>query len=298
MEIFNKLNTEYILTAYEITKIAKEYTNNYDQEMVIDLIQSLKDEIRIMQEYFIYYFFEELKKCKNQEITMYCNDFAIPIAIEDFDPEKEDFYYGSQTEVKDFYTYIQKAADIENQGIASVVSVVSGDISDKYGERFDLTELECKIRTMSEVKFIGNEIFEINYYNLLEKLISVKTNFEPQPAPVVPEHQLLPNFTEQTNNSELQPDFSEDTEPKEKLILLNELGVIDFLKSKAPFNTSTNAMATALSGILGIKQKTLQSYLNPMFSPNAGQRNNPYENKGLVQKVQQKLISIGYEVKK
>lgn len=124
--------------------------------------------------------------------------------------------------------------------------------------------------------------------------------FEPLPLSEPTPH-LLHKLTEQTAPIviETEPqsnlDFSDDTSTKEKLILLDELGVIDFLKSKPPFNTSTNALATALSGVLGIKQSTLQSYLSPMFNPDNEQRNNPRNNHNLVEKAKIKLITIGYK---
>jgi len=84
----------------------------------------------------------------------------------------------------------------------------------------------------------------------------------------------------------------------EKIIMLEKLGVLDFLKSKEPFNTSTNLLASVVSGITGIPQKTAQSYLNPMFSKDTGQKNNPMNTKKTLDKVNQKLISIGFKPSK
>jgi len=86
-------------------------------------------------------------------------------------------------------------------------------------------------------------------------------------------------------------DFS-DTSAKEKIVFLNELKIIDFLKENSEFSTSTNRLATLLSAITGEKAKTLQSYLNPMVSKLTDQKNNPYINEKLVQKVKSKIASI------
>src|SRR5690606_6913062 len=62
----------------------------------------------------------------------------------------------------------------------------------------------------------------------------------------------------------------------EKIIYLNELGVIDLLKTKTPFNTSVNSLATVLSTILKERADTLQPYLNALINGNKGTKNHPY----------------------
>ena len=54
----------------------------------------------------------------------------------------------------------------------------------------------------------------------------------------------------------------------EKIVMLHELGVIDFLSTKQPFSTSVNSLAKVLSVITGEKQTNLQSKLSPMFDAN------------------------------
>ena len=88
-----------------------------------------------------------------------------------------------------------------------------------------------------------------------------------------------------------------DTKANEKIIYLKELGILDILKSKQPFNTSINALATLLSAITSENNTTLQSYINPMFSPDTENKNNPYNNKKTVEKVQNQLIKIGFQLK-
>ena len=88
-------------------------------------------------------------------------------------------------------------------------------------------------------------------------------------------------------------DFS-DNKGTEKIIMLHKLGVLDFLKEKNPFDSSTNALASVISGITGEKQTVVQSYLNPIYSKGVSQKNNPLKTESTVNKVTQKLISIGY----
>jgi hypothetical protein len=86
----------------------------------------------------------------------------------------------------------------------------------------------------------------------------------------------------------------------EKIIYLHELGIIDFLRTKQPFNTSINSLATVLSAITGVKPETkhIQSMLNPIISKEAGQKNNPLNSKTTVSKVQSQLINIGFNLNK
>lgn len=76
----------------------------------------------------------------------------------------------------------------------------------------------------------------------------------------------------------------------EKIIYLNELGIIDFLRAKPEFALSTNLMATVLSAISGENLKTLQPILNPLISKTTAQKNNPYNSQKTVNKVRQTLI--------
>lgn len=82
----------------------------------------------------------------------------------------------------------------------------------------------------------------------------------------------------------------------EKIIALNEAGVLDFLKNKEPFNLSVNRLAKYLSLCLGEKTTTIQSYLNPLHNNNSDQSKSPYNSPKTVEKVKQKLIQIGLKI--
>ena len=81
----------------------------------------------------------------------------------------------------------------------------------------------------------------------------------------------------------------------EKIIALNETGVIDFLKEKEPFNVSTNSLAEYLSLCLGEKTTSIQSYINPIINK-SDQSKSPYNTKKTVNTVKQKLINIGLKI--
>ena len=86
-----------------------------------------------------------------------------------------------------------------------------------------------------------------------------------------------------------------DTNATGKVIYLQKLGVIDFLRTKKPFNTSINSLATVLSAVTGEKSGTIQPMLNAMLSKNVVDKNNPLNSKKAVSKVDQQLIKNGFE---
>ena len=53
----------------------------------------------------------------------------------------------------------------------------------------------------------------------------------------------------------------------EKIIMLKKLGVLDYLKEKTPFNTSTNSLASVISTITGIKQSSVYPMIQTIFNP-------------------------------
>lgn len=76
----------------------------------------------------------------------------------------------------------------------------------------------------------------------------------------------------------------------EKIIYLNELGIIDFLKTKTEFIGSTNLMATFLSAITDVKASTLQTSLNKLINNDTDDKNHPYRTTKTVERVRQTLI--------
>ena len=94
----------------------------------------------------------------------------------------------------------------------------------------------------------------------------------------------------QPQQPEPEPFDLSDTSTVEKIIYLNELGIIDFLRTKPEFIGSTNLMATVLSAITGIKATTLQPSLNRLTSNDTADKNHPYRTKKTVDKVRQTLI--------
>ncbi|WP_420378809.1 hypothetical protein [Gilvibacter sp.] len=84
-----------------------------------------------------------------------------------------------------------------------------------------------------------------------------------------------------------------DSNAKQKIIYLQELGIIDYLRGISKFGISNHKLASLLSAITGEHTNTLQSYLNPINNNTVDQSNNPYENHKNVNHVRKMLSNLG-----
>lgn len=182
----------------------------------------------------------------------------------------------------------------------------------------------------TEIKFIENELYNLNimlgiansiikgkinkklseFYN--EKTISIfvesflkdkKANETRPVEQLISTIEKIILFLEFKTNEiqkpkELEPEALDlsDTTATEKIIYLQKLGIIDFLKNKQPFNTSIRSLATVLSAITGANIGTIQPMINPMLSKGVSQKNNPMNSNKPVQKVQKQLNDIGFNL--
>ena len=99
----------------------------------------------------------------------------------------------------------------------------------------------------------------------------------------------------EVKKEEVLMDYS-DSKLTEKIIALNELGVLDFLAREKSFQHSINSLAVYLSLCLGEKTSSIQSYINPILSKKSDQSKSPYNTEKTVKKTKQKLIQIGCEI--
>ncbi|MGG5508109.1 MULTISPECIES: hypothetical protein [unclassified Myroides] len=87
-----------------------------------------------------------------------------------------------------------------------------------------------------------------------------------------------------------------DTNLSQKIIYLELLGVIEFVRSKYKYGVSNNQIASVLSAITGEKPQSIQSALNPINNREVSQKNNPFSNEKSVEKIRLKLIELGVEL--
>lgn len=83
----------------------------------------------------------------------------------------------------------------------------------------------------------------------------------------------------------------------QKIIYLNELGVLDYLREKQPFLNSIHSLAVVLSTITGEKSITIQPILNVLYGQTVIQKNNPYKSQKSVNEVKANLEKIGFLTK-
>lgn len=102
--------------------------------------------------------------------------------------------------------------------------------------------------------------------------------------------EFLEQRKQEIEKKELEPLDLSGTSAVAKIIYLNELGIIDFLRAKPEFMGSTNLMATFLSAFTDEKATTLQTSINKLINDDTADKNHPYKTKDTVNKVRQTLL--------
>lgn len=224
------------------------------------------------------------------------------ISITDFCIQYENIINENRTPVlKDVDVFL---SELKNYDLNRKVNDI-GEIFEMklYKDRFKLYEKHKQDLPLFENKnpdWLINKIEDKEYLHLNE--FRQEIDFDTiQSKPI----ERIRNLKHTIKNipSQPQPETDKDNtalidnsnaKATEKIIYLKELGILDFLIETEPFNLSTNAIANVLSSITGEKAGTLQSYLNPIKNPTAGQKNNPLNNTKNVDKVKQTLIKLGF----
>jgi hypothetical protein len=102
----------------------------------------------------------------------------------------------------------------------------------------------------------------------------------------------LPNTLISTDNIDLS-----NSNAVQKIIYLNELGIIDLLRSEPCFFSSVNNLTNIITAITGEKHTTIQPYLNVLINKTGNENNDPYKTKNTVNKVKNELINLGVKPK-
>lgn len=148
---------------------------------------------------------------------------------------------------------------------------------------------------------LKNGLLEYSKTQLKIENVSIQSHWELKNESYIFEDILNEYLNEiyQKQNQQPEPETIDlsDTTATEKIIYLHKLGLIDFLRTKQPFNTSINSLATVLSAVTGANSRTIQSMLNAMLSKNVNDKNNPLNSQKPTNKVVKQLIQIGFESK-
>lgn len=157
-----------------------------------------------------------------------------------------------------------------------------------YKER--LTEFINSSQPMvSEETFINSEL------NLYKYLIDSQNAYLYTEIKTAFKHKIAFLYSKQDSLDSISEPLTEmlDCYATEKIAILHEFGVLDFLKNQEAFKTTTNNLAKYLSLITGEKASTLQSYLNPIFNKHVDQSKNPLSKKEIIDKVKLKISAHG-----
>jgi len=100
---------------------------------------------------------------------------------------------------------------------------------------------------------------------------------------------------EELENKDTCNDDLPKSTAKQKIIYLNELGIIDLLRTKEPFSHSPSRLAPVLETILEEKPGTLQPYINALISKNLISTNYPYDLESNIEKVNKALEKVGFK---
>lgn len=97
-----------------------------------------------------------------------------------------------------------------------------------------------------------------------------------------------------TIDTEPEPLDLSNTSAVEKIIYLNELGIIDFLRTKTKAGISNGGLASVLSSITGIKAETIKPSLNRLSNNDTNDNKHPYYKTKTVEKIKTFLIKLGF----
>lgn len=163
----------------------------------------------------------------------------------------------------------------------------------KYGESLDdfMTERKLdfeddKSYNDARLLFIKDNIWAVHFH-LKTVIYDIYSLLYNEVAKII----ITEKETKIVQPSEL--DFSDNSD-KVKLIMLEKLGVIDYIKTIQTKPETISHTSEILSAITGIPTKTLNTYLFPMIRlhRNDEDKNSPYKNPENPQKAERELIKL------
>ena len=279
-ELINLFENTNNITSFERKRRIYDLTNNLDKELLLDL----------KKEFYTFYA-EKIKEkeideiCKkNENIQNRINDIKKTISNQ-AEAEKIIYTLGDITSVEELEKLKRKPVALEN--ILFSLNFMFDEFLDKYDYSIieDIIEkTSVFIYDLDELISRANEINKANEISKANEIRKVIKIIEPRK-----EHISVKEKEEPIDMS--------DTSITSKIIYLEKLGIISFLRKQEPFSTSVNSMATVISAITGGKSTTIQPMLNPMLSTEVDGKNNPMNSINSVRVVENKLIQIGFKVK-
>mgnify|MGYP003384412808 CR=1 FL=1 len=254
-----------------------------------------KKTVKLIKEY------KENLSLRHNSLAMSVEELAF------FDPEQDSFVIKSLTKIRKAFKSEYKAFNTNNEYFygckASTYSATFENRLKSYLEsdldKTKLTFIKDELNTgvlEHDYYYIDDSTSENIRYSLLARIEflkdeTVKLGYILNISASGDKWSFEKTSTSIVNNKPL--DLSSENASK-KIIYLQELGIIDFLRSFTQPAPNNNQIASILSAITGIKASTIQSYINPIGNEYVSQKNNPYNNTNNVEEVKNKIISSGF----
>lgn len=256
---------------YTKTRLLYEFYRDFIESIPSHQLDAIEDDLKNPKTGLYWSF--ELEESYEEDFEYYTNN--------------KTFFYGCSFEVYEKHYNDRKNNFVEEIKDAKEIDFVIKEynkISFNYHFKFstDKTKNQIEISLSRQREFLEKKINSLGYSLVLaknkygEKSFNYKLNLEQALKDNVP---LV--------------DLSEG-KITDKIIYFYLLGGLDFLAKKSKHGFSINQMANILSAITGEKASTIQSYINPIGNPKVYQKNNPLNNTEKVEKIRQKLISLGF----
>lgn len=258
-ELISFFNVVNNITSFERKRKIYDLTNNLD----IDLLFDLK------KEYHNYYFgkITEVKQSNN-------------LNLKDVDLESKLDRNADLNKNIDAFLDDNEYSKI--QDIVDETAEFMEDLNELIKRKIKSTSSKPRIKTDLQYQmFIENEFLEEDYHHnedFNDEIFGVE-----KVGAVQSQEELI--------------DLS-DTSIIGKIIYLEKLGIIDYLRNQKPFNTSVNSIATVLSAVTGAKATSIQPLLNPLLGKDVINKNNPLNSKKKVNSIENILLNIGFEFNK
>lgn len=277
MKIIKHLNIEFNpLNQFAFNSKVYELTKGNKLEFLISLFNDINWD-----------FGEKFEKIlSDNKIDFFKNDYDIEISqkiSEDFSKQAE-LHYENTDSKEDFNFEYKLNENYSEKQFINYFLNNSFVVFDYKNYHFDLqNKLQKDFRTIRYKR--KDETIEIE--ELRDYYYHVYTVFEEF---IYTEYEKI-----KIDNNEPEPeplDLS-DTTAVEKIIYLNELGILDFLRTKTKTGISNGGLASVLSAITGTNPDTIKSSLNRLPKDSTIDNKHPYYTEKTVSKVKTFLTKLG-----
>lgn len=218
------------------------------------------------------------------------------------------WHYDLSESFKDEYNYFLKN-DLYFTGspVARYISFYDERKQEYVKEFSDTLDIDFIIKELNEISKIGFEYCPENLKENIKHSINRQKEFLFEQAMQTSYNiEKIKNrwgdveYTYKKDLSDIPKESLTDLSDStlvEKIIFLESLDVIDYLKTRAESGFSISGIASLLSGITGEKPGSIQSAINPINNKHVKQDKNPMKNPKKVSIIHDKIIKKGFKPK-